>query len=371
MAMSEPQAPRPASAAPREAVTARTGTDGATGTWIIAQPTVAQERSGDPVADSRFHVELARAWARRTDRSALTGVLLSERLARRRGPGGESVARAWSDTGASVAVMADHDPRGQNDSRQLLVDNTSAVRDWGSQVRQLGADLGCWHAVVDESGAFAPTRAELLTGLLDGGLSPMLRVSLPGTSLLHDEGLERLRDLLARLAESRCDVAQLTLCLSMSVPTSTAFDAMQTRASQLIGGLVTAVPAQVRQVLLVSRQGHPLVGEYEASGIARATAELLPPWPISYSAGELALRHAAAWWQVPGLTGLAPVRFNAVLTRLARPPGHPGSSEPGPGLQDPGQEGGTVGQAPGQRRSFDTSLFRTRSLYTSRKSPLA
>jgi hypothetical protein len=368
--MSEPPAPRPASAAPREPVTARSGPDGATGTWIIAQPTAAQERSGDPAADSRFHVELARAWARRADRSALAGVLLGERLAGRRGSGGETVARAWSDTGASVAMMADHDPRGRNDSRQLLVDNTRAVRDWATQAQQLGADLACWHAVVDDSGALAPTKAEALTALLDGGLSPMLRVSLPGSSLLHEEGLERLHDLLDGLASSGCDLAHLTLCLSMPVPTSTAFDAMQTRASELVRGLVTSVPAQVRQVLLASRQGHPLVGEYEASGIARATAELLPPWPISYS-GELALRHAAAWWRVPGLAELAPVRFNAVLTRLARPPAQPWSPEPGPGLQDPGQEGGIVGQVPGHGRRFDTSLFRTRSLYTSRKTPLA
>jgi hypothetical protein len=371
MAMSEPHAPPPGSAAPREAVTARTGTDGTTGTWIIAQPTAAQERSGDPVADARFHVELARAWGRRTDRSALRGVLLTERLARRRGPGGEHVARAWSDTGASVAVMADDDPRGQNDSRQLLVDNTRAVRDWATEAQQLGADLACWHAVVDESGAVAPTRAEVLAELLDCGLSPMLRVSLPGTSVLHAEGRERLRGLLEGLAGSGCDLTHLNLCLSMSVPTSTAFDAMHARAFELVGGLVSAVPAQVGQVLLVSRQGHPLAGEYEASGIARATAELLPPWPITYSAGELALRSAAAWWRVPGLTDLAQLRFNAVLSRLAQPAERPRSSEPGSGLQDARQDGGIDGQVPGHRQRFDTSLFRTRSLYTSRKSPLA
>jgi hypothetical protein len=367
--MSERHRPPPGSTAPREAGTPRRRADGETGTWILAQPTAAQERSGDPAADSRFHVELARAWGRRTDRSVLAGVLLSERLAGRRGPGGETVARVWSDSGAAVAVMADHDPRGQNDSRQLLVDNANAVRDWATRTRQLGADLACWHAVVDDSGAVAPTRAEVLAALLDGGLSPMLRVGLPGSSLMHAEGQDRLRDLLDGLAGSGCDLAHLILCLSMSVPTSTAFDAVHTRAAELVSGLVTAIPPQVRQVLLVSRQGHPLVSEYEASGVARATADLLPPWPISYSAGDLALRHAAAWWGVPGPTELAPMRFNAVLTRLARPPGFPWSAEPDD-LEDTRQEDGNVGRAPGRRRTFDTSLFRTRTLYTSRKPTL-
>jgi len=63
------------------------------------------------------------------------------------------------------------------------------------------------------------------------------------------------------------------------------------------------------------------------------------------------------------------MRFNAVLTRLARPPGLPWSAEPDD-LEDTRQEDGNVGRAPGRRRTFDTSLFRTRTLYTSRKPTL-
>ena len=108
-------------------------------------------------------------------------VLLGERLAWRRGPGGRTVARSWADAGAEVTVIADTDPRHQAATRQLLVDGSWAVEQWVSRVRELGVRGVCWHTVLTSSGADARVIAEFVRAVAEAGLDPMLWVSLPGT----------------------------------------------------------------------------------------------------------------------------------------------------------------------------------------------
>lgn len=322
--------------------------------WVVAHPTAAQERSGEPLADPAFHQAIARS---RTGHDAVAGVIVSEQLAWRRGPGGQAVARVWAESGAEVAVIADADPRHQADTRQLLVDGSASVTEWGRRIRDLGATMACWHTILESSEAFVPAKADVVAALIDSGLDPMLRISVPGTSLDSPRALRRLGELLTGLDSRGYDLSHLTLCVPMPMPRH----AGQGLGARLVDGLVGAVPDQVRAVVVISSRDHLHLAQADACDLAKALSLRVTPWPVAYSAGDLALRAAAARWRAPDLVGDAARRFDKILEVLAQPTvpaytGWPTDDTPTTDmqLQDP---------ATGPRQKFDTSLFRIRSLY--------
>ena len=129
------------------------------------------------LADPSFHQALAAA---RCADALPMAVMLGERLAWRRGPGGRTVARSWADAGAAVTVIADSDPRHQAATRQLLVDGSWAVEQWVSRVRELGVRGVCWHTVLTSPEVDPRVIAEFARVAAEAGLDPMLRFSLPG-----------------------------------------------------------------------------------------------------------------------------------------------------------------------------------------------
>lgn len=321
--------------------------------WVVAQPTAAQDRSRHPLADPAFHHALARS---RSDPGALAGVLLSEQLARRRGPGGQTVARVWAESGAEVAVVAGADPRHQANTRRLLVDGAASVLAWGDSVRELGATIACWHTILDSPGTLVPAKAEVVAALVDSGLDPMLRISVPGSSIDHPHALRLLGELLVGLGMRGYDLSSLTVC----VPMPTTPHVGQGVASRLVDGLIASVPQQVRAVVVISSRDHLHLARADAGDLAQALSRRGTAWPVAHSAGDMALRAAAAWWQAPELAGGAARRFDRILELLARPMGTAFTGRP---ADDAPTDAPQPGTAAGPRREFDTSLFRARSLY--------
>jgi hypothetical protein len=321
--------------------------------WVVAHPTVAQERSAEPLADPAFHHAIAQSRAGQS----LAGVIVSEQLAWRRGPGGHAVGQVWAQSGAEVAVIAGPDPRHQADARQLLVDGAASVIGWGRRVHELGATMACWPTILDAPEAIVPAKAELFTALIDSGLDPMLRISVPGTSLDNPHVLGRLAELLAGLGSRGCDLSRLTLCVPMPMP----HHAGQGLGARLVDGLVDSVPDQVRAIVVISSRDHLHLAQADAWDLADAISRRSTPWPIAYSAGDMALRAAAAWWRGPELAGDAERRFEKILELLAQPmiPAYTGW----PTDDAPATDAQASRATTSPPRGFDTSLFRMRSLF--------
>jgi hypothetical protein len=316
--------------------------------WLLAQPTPGQARAGDALADPGFHHAMAgRVSFARQPGSPDVGILLGERLARSRGPGGHTVAGAWSDSGAEVTVIADADPRHQSATRQLLVDGAGAVEQWARDVRRGGAGGACWHADLLPSAASvdqARLTAEILGAMVRAELAPTLWFTRPG--------LASIRELLEGAAAHGADLSRLTVVVPVAPPPA--------GLGEVVDALRGLVPADIRRVLVVVPRVRLHLAQSDAFELAEATARRPLPWPVDHCAGDLALRQVGAWWREPGLARRAGNRFETILGQLARPTGPVYAREQDPdGPERPDQPDA------GARRVFDTSLFRRRSLYRS------
>ena len=323
--------------------------------WVVAQPTSAEERIRHPISDPALHEVLARSQA---GRDRLAGIVLGERLARTRGSGGRTVSHAWADAGVPVAVVPDPDPRTQSQRRQLLVDDRTAVLAWGGRMRELGAKLAWWSVTVD---APAPP-ISCVDALVTAGLRPMLRVAV---SLTPDtSGTLGLSDFLDSIAEGAFDLADVVLCVpgtpARSTPPGEVGAAV---AERFVSTLVSAIPERARGVVVTPDSAGGLVGGPDAAAFARSLVSAGVPWPVSFSAGGLPFRRAADYWPVPELAAEAPARFDAVLDRL-----HRARSEPLTGTRAQGDVSAALppDDAPPRRSRFDSTLLRSRSLYSSR-----
>ena len=314
--------------------------------WVVARPTGAEERSAHPVADPALHDALARSQA---GRGRLAGIVLGERLARTRGVGGRTVSHVWADAGVAVAVVPDPDPRTQSQRRQLLVDDCSAVRAWGERMRDLGAGLVWWPAA---------SPIHCIDALVDVGLRPMLRVDRPVADPAQD-----LTDLVVGLVDDGCDLADVVLCVpSPPVRSAPPGTVGPDAADRFVTALVAAVPEQAGGVVVTADPDSALVGGADAAALARALAGIGAPWPVGFSAGGQAIRHAASAWQLPEAAEEAPARFDAVLDRL-----HRARREPLPGVVPPAVDPAIPPAVPARGDRFDTTLLRSRSLYIARE----
>jgi hypothetical protein len=328
-------------------------------TWLLAQPTTGQTRAGDPMADPAFHHAMA---ARLSPGSPARAILLDERLARTRGPGGRTVAASWADSGVQVTVVADADPRHQSATRQLLVDGADAVEQWARNVRELGAAGACWHTDVESPGPLAADQArvtaEIAQAMARADVAPMLWLDRSGTTPHGPHTLQRIRRLLDGAAAHGADLSRLTVSLAVDPPEGPSRGDL----GELVAALRLAIPASVAQVLLVVPRDRLHLAQGDAYEIAHSAARHPAPWPVAHCAGDLALRQVAGWWREPGLAPRAGNRFETILDQLATPTGpvqtHQGSATGVPEQLD----------HPNTRalRLFDTSLFRRRSLYRSR-----
>ncbi|MBF4769421.1 hypothetical protein ISU10_16755 [Nocardioides agariphilus] len=320
-------------------------------TWLLAQPTPGQVRAGDPLADADFHHAMAA-------RAPGLAILLGERLARSRGAGGRTVAGAWADSGADVTVIADADPRHRSGTR-LLVDGAVAVEQWARDIRALGATGACWHADLDSPTDQAPLTATVAGAITRAGLAPMLWVTGPGSSVHDTDGIRAIGDLLDRAAADGADLGRLRVCLRVD-PSAREWGG---RLGSLVTGLSAAIPHAVAQVVVVVPRDRLHLAQSDAYELEHAMAHESAAWPLTHCAGDLALRQVGGWWREPGLARRAGNRFETIVGQLARPTGpvyvHRHESPAAPG--ETGDQPRT-----GSPRTFDTSLFRGRSLYRHR-----
>ncbi len=320
-------------------------------TWLLAHPSPGQVRAGDPLADPAFHFAMA-------PRSSGRTILLGERVARSRGSGGRTVTGAWADSGAAVIVIAETDPRHQSGDR-LLVDGDLAVEHWARSIRGLGATGACWHTDVESPAHQARSIAGIATAISATGLTPMLWVTQPGSPAHGPDDLQRIGVLLESAAAEGADLAGLTVCLGVdpSAPT------WRGHLGALVADLRTALPATLAQVLVVAPRERLHLAQGDAYDLFHAVEQESPPWPVAHCAGDLALRQVAGWWREPGLARRAGNRFETILGQLSRPTGPVYARRHEPTPQVPAPNGPARSRRP---RTFDTSLFRKRSLYRSR-----
>ena len=327
-------------------------------TWVLAHPTSEQERAVEPLADPSFHQALAAA---RCADALPMAVMLGERLAWRRGPGGRTVARSWADAGAAVTLIADSDPRHQAATRQLLVDGSWAVEQWVSRVRELGVRGVCWHTVLTSPEVDARVIADFARVAAEAGLDPMLRFSLPGPAADRGDTWQRAHDLLGQLTAHGAELSRLTVCLLVEPPAGD----WGTGLDQLVENLRLAIPEQIGQLIVVVPRDRLHLAQGDAFELARAVARQPTPWPLTHCAGGLALVQAGQWWQVPERADGAGDRFETILSQLHRPTGpvfvrhHDSDALPSRASRSSDTR---------SRTRFDTSLFRRRSLFGSRTS---
>jgi hypothetical protein len=328
-------------------------------TWLLAQPTTGETRAGDPMADPAFHHAMA---ARLSPGSPARAILLDERLARSRGPGGRTVAGSWADSGVQVTVIADADPRHQSGTRRLLVDGADAVEQWARNVRELGATGACWHTDLESRGTPAEDQArvtaEIAKAMARADLAPMLWIDRSGSTPHGQHALPRIRQLLDGAGAHGADLSRLTVCLAVDPPEGP----LQGDLAALVAVLRLAIPACVGQVLVVVPRDRLHLAQSDAYEISHSLAQHPAPWPVAHCPGDLALRQVGGWWREPGLASRAGNRFVTILDQLATPTG-PVHTHHAPAAGVPEQL-----DHPNTRtlRLFDTSLFRKRSLYRSR-----
>ncbi len=261
------------------------------GPWLLAHPTPGQVRAGEPLADPAFHHAMgARLSPSSPGTSAGRAILLGERLAWSRAPGGRTVAGAWADSGVEVTVIADADPRHQSATRQLLVDRAVAVEQWARNVRGLGATGACWHTDAESPGSMtgdhARVTAEIAGAIARAGLAPMLWVTRPGSPIHAVDALLRIGDLLGRAAAEGADLGRLTVCL----PIDPSARSWRGRLDALVVELRNCIPAEVAQVLVVVPRDRLHLAQSDAYELSHAVARLATPWPV----GALRRRPGAA-----------------------------------------------------------------------------
>jgi hypothetical protein len=167
----------------------------------------------------------------------------------------------------------------------------------------------------------------------------------------------RLSELVTGLAARGHDLSRLTLCVPMPMPQH----AGQGIGARLVDDLLHAVPDRVRGVVVLSSRDHLHLAQADADDLAKALSTRVPPWPITFSAGDMALRAAGAWWRAPELAGDAGRRFDKILELLTQStvPAYTGW----PIDEAPPTEESEPRTARASGHGFDTSLFRIRSLY--------
>jgi hypothetical protein len=217
--------------------------------------------------------------------------------------------------------------------------------------------MACWHTVLDSAEVLVPAKAEVVTALIDSGLDPMLRVSAPGTALDDPHATRLLGELLGGLSSYGLDLSRLVLCVPMAMPQH----AGQGNGARLVDSLLGTVPDQVRSVVVLSSRNHLHLAQADAADLAKALSTRTAPWPVAFSAGDLALRAAAGRWRTPELAGDAGRRFDKILELLTQTSvpaytGWPTDEDPRTGPPESPATRDT-------RRVFDTSLFRMRSLF--------
>ena len=323
-------------------------------------------RAGDPIADPAFHDAMAaRAFPRASGPSAdLTptrAILLGERLARSRGPGGSTVAASWADRGVDVTVIADANPRHQSGTRQLLVDGPAAVEQWAHNIRGLGVTGACWHIDVESPADQARVTAEISGAIARANLAPMLWVTRRG-SLVHGiDDLQRIGILLVRAAAHGADLGRLTVSIRIDPSAQSWRDGL----GALVPDLRTSIPDQVAKVLVVVPRDRLHLAQRDAYDLTQAVAQQETPWPVAHCAGDLALRQVGGWWREPGLARRAGNRFETILGQLDRPTGPVYVRRQDSATAHPGATGQLEAPRTRSSRIFDTSLFRRRSLYRS------
>ena len=335
-------------------------------TWLLAQPHPGQVRAGDPIADPAFHDAMAARVGPHPSSPAagLTptlAILLGERLAHSRGPGGRTVAASWADRGVDVTVVADADPRHQSCTRQLLVDGPAAVEQWARNIRGLGATGACWHLDVESPADQARFTAEISGAIARANLAPMLWVTRPGSLVHGTDDLRRIGALLVRAADHGADLGRLTVSIRIDPSAQSWRDGL----GALVADLRTSIPDQVAQVLVVAPRDRLHLAQSDAYDLTQAVAQPETAWPVAHCAGDLALRQVGGWWREPGLARRAGNRFETILGQLGRPTGPVYVRRDDSASAHPAVTGQLEAPRTRSSRIFDTSLFRRRSLYRS------
>jgi hypothetical protein len=334
-------------------------------TWLLAQPHPGQVRAGDPLADPAFHDAMAARVGPHpsgpaADLTPSLAILLGERLAHSRGPGGRTVAASWGDRGVDVTVVTDADPRHQSGTRQLLVDGPAAVEQWARNIRALGATGACWYLDVESLTDQARVTAQISAAITRADLDPTLWVSRPGSLVHGTDDLQRIGALLVRAADHGADLGRLTVSIRIDPSAQSWGDGL----GSLVADLRTSIPDQVAQVLVVAPRDRLHLAQSDAYDLSQAVAHKATAWPVAHCAGDLALRQVGGWWREPGLARRAGNRFETILGQLSRPTGpvyvrHDSASA------RPAVTGQLAAPRKRSSRIFDTSLFRRRSLYRS------
>jgi hypothetical protein len=204
--------------------------------------------------------------------------------------------------------------------------------------------------------------ADMVRALTGAGLAPALWLTRRGGPAQSPQGRERIRSLLEDARSHGADLSRLTVCVPVEPPA----DASGGRAG--IGEVVTelrrAIPAEVRQVVVVVARFRLHLAQGDAFELAEAVGRRTFPWPVAHCAGDLVLRQVGGWWREPGLARRAGNRFETILGQLAEPTG------PVYARRDEASAGTPEPVDPPEARTrgiFDTSLFRRRSLYRSPK----